>query len=489
MSHTPLFLASGARDPDAVTVASTGSAHARPSSPAHNADPDGVTAFSSLPEESIEGQNGLIKHIMLNDRRRVLTLDTAGEVVMWDLVRCAPVQCFGKRHLEEIAAQVNTTESVSNWCGVDTRTGRLACVLEEKHCFDAETYADELEPAPALDFRDDQRINLGKWVLRYLFANLVDEELRRDDAYRRGASQVVREEQARLQRANAPASIQLPSSATSAWHDAADTPRASDTTHQPPFTPGLAIGIATPAVPVPSPASAHLAGAGLASPAEEASEPDRRMSHVSQPRSSTDRSQDYFSAIPSVLGPTSHTAVTDGHEDRSAAAQSALADADRDNHTGSLFGKKFRMSFGGKKAGRTSSVAEAGKPNPDRTDDLEHADLGGDEERQIEDNLFGVVQEIRHVYQRQLREQASHGGGGEALALAPGITPSMPLETPVLQPPAATTVIIQEDRPDSGGVADLYRGTVASLGREADIVEKAAPMWLGRLLLWVRALS
>jgi WD repeat-containing protein 48 len=45
----------------------------------------------SLPDHSIEGQNGLIKHHLLNDRRRVLTLDTAGEVMLWDLLQVS--QC------------------------------------------------------------------------------------------------------------------------------------------------------------------------------------------------------------------------------------------------------------------------------------------------------------------------------------------------------------------------------------------------------------
>lgn len=44
-------------------------------------------AINTAPEYSIEGQNGLIKHHMLSDRRRVLTQDTAGEVVMWDLLK------------------------------------------------------------------------------------------------------------------------------------------------------------------------------------------------------------------------------------------------------------------------------------------------------------------------------------------------------------------------------------------------------------------
>ena len=68
-----------------------------------------------------------------------------------------PIQSFGKRHLEDVMPEVNTTESVANWCGVDTRTGRLACVLEENHCFDAEVYADEIDLENAHEFRDDQR--------------------------------------------------------------------------------------------------------------------------------------------------------------------------------------------------------------------------------------------------------------------------------------------------------------------------------------------
>lgn len=49
-------------------------------------DPE-VKPIYHLPAETIEGQFGLLKHKLLNDRRRVLTLDTAGEVVMWDLIK------------------------------------------------------------------------------------------------------------------------------------------------------------------------------------------------------------------------------------------------------------------------------------------------------------------------------------------------------------------------------------------------------------------
>ena len=68
-----------------------------------------------------------------------------------------PVQSFGKRHLEDVTPEVNTMESVANWCGVDTRTGRLAVILEENYCFDAEVYADEVTLDEAISFREDQR--------------------------------------------------------------------------------------------------------------------------------------------------------------------------------------------------------------------------------------------------------------------------------------------------------------------------------------------
>ena len=51
-----------------------------------------------LPEETIEGQFGLLKHKLLNDRRRVLTLDTAGDVLLWDLIQVGnPPQMPGRR--------------------------------------------------------------------------------------------------------------------------------------------------------------------------------------------------------------------------------------------------------------------------------------------------------------------------------------------------------------------------------------------------------
>ena len=52
---------------------------------------------------------------------------------------------------------INTPESIAHWCSVDTRTGRLACILEENICFEAELYADELIECQGGPYKDDQR--------------------------------------------------------------------------------------------------------------------------------------------------------------------------------------------------------------------------------------------------------------------------------------------------------------------------------------------
>lgn len=116
-----------------------------------------VEPIYHLPEETIEGHFGLVKHKLLNDRRRVLTLDTAGDVLMWDLIQCRPIKSFGKRHLEDVEPEVNTREAVAPWCSIDISSGNLTVVLEPYNCFDAEMYADELVLDEPVDFREDQR--------------------------------------------------------------------------------------------------------------------------------------------------------------------------------------------------------------------------------------------------------------------------------------------------------------------------------------------
>jgi len=325
------------------------------------------------------------------------------------------------------------------------------------------------------------QVNLGKWILRYLFANLVEEEVKRDEVYRENLLATA-QNPGRLRRNNTPLVLHLPALRTQGLVDGdtddgfAITPRAINGHVHNAMTPGLTIGVATPFPGGPNPTIS--ANNPIAKTSGEGSAHEKKASHASQPRNSIEKPEDYFSTMPppqsasdNAKGPT-----TPGDDSLDAATHSPV-DAEKEEKPkegSSLFGKKFRMNFP-KKLGRTSVDA---KP-PVVDEKSEGSEKSEDrEEKFIQDNFFGAIQKIRHDYDEQLQTNTT-----EPLSL--GITPSTPSEAPGLRLPPYTSVIIQEDRPESGGVADLYRGTVSSVGYDADFIEQTGPMWLGDLLLRV----
>jgi WD repeat-containing protein 48 len=75
-------------DPERATIYSSVSGR-KPAELITNEELGDVLPIYSLPQETIEGQLGVIKHLMLNDRKRTLTQDTAGEVLLWDLLKAS----------------------------------------------------------------------------------------------------------------------------------------------------------------------------------------------------------------------------------------------------------------------------------------------------------------------------------------------------------------------------------------------------------------
>ena len=318
-------------------------------------------------------------------------------------------------------------------------------------------------------------VNLGKWVLRYLFANLVNEEIRRDEIYRTRLPTTSHQTNG-LYRDGAPLLTHRPlTRRPDLDKDREDsesviTPRAVNGQYPAP-TPGLGIGIATPGTV----ATNHniLVQNHLPSTIEEGSTLEKRKSLSGNTRTSGD----YFSSNPTPqLSQPMNGRVSDGSSAEAPleTVPQSPSEPEKDTKSGSIFGKKFRMSFP-KKLGRSSAEAK-----PAAVDDKsETSDRSSEKEDKVfEDNFTGSLQKIRQEYDEQLQ----HPMAGP---IQSGINPSLPNETPVLKPPSLTTIIIQEDRPESGGVADLYQGTVRSVGEDADLIEKAAPSWLGDLLLRV----
>jgi WD repeat-containing protein 48 len=483
---------------DTSTMYSAASAR-KASEPLGDGDAGAVVPYRSLPDHTIEGQHGLIKHVTLNDRRRVLTLDTASEVVMWDLLQCIPVKSFGKRHLDEVLNEVNTTETVANWCAVDTRTGCLTCVLEENICFDAEMYADELSIEEQIDFREDQRINLGKWILRYLFSNLIDEEIKRDETYRRA---LLDSKTQGIGRAGAPTNIQMPNAGLSSWLDTSSTPTSASTLkaangfHFPLHTPGLNIGLATPA-PLPQlPPSLVMPPSTLSPTAEEGG--GSQQGHARTP--SDRHSSDYFSSQPNAgagapvtPGGTANgqlAAPSETATDQTPTTPDATVPETPSQEKTGMFGKKMWKNFGMKSLKKTQTKDVNPAPVEERSEDSDSRS-SKTEDRIIEDNFLGAIQKIRLEYDNDLQAMERNEKRGEksegTKKLESKIQPSLPNDTPVLKPPGNTILLIQEDRVNSGGVADLFEGTVGGLGSQADLIERVAPVWLADVLLKVRS--
>ncbi|KAG8527502.1 uncharacterized protein KY384_007654 [Bacidia gigantensis] len=461
------------RDMDVATIYS--SISARKASEAFiDHELGNLVPYHELPAETIEGQHGLIKHVLLNDRRRVLTLDTAGEVTLWDLISCKSIKSFGKRHLDEVRPEVDTVESIVNWCAVDTRTGRLAVVLDKNDCFDAEAYADELGLENSEYFREDQRINLGKWVLRYLFAKLIEEETEKDLEYR---MQLVPNASSfntdNLISTRPP--IRLPGSPptlTSGMNqDDAVTPKAINGISS---TSATSIGTSAPQSNGMVVNSTSQMVANGTSTIEEASKLEKQPSQASAIRGSMDRPADLLpnDLQANVKVEDQAKALTSPAEANESSATVSSND-NKDERPGStLFGKKFRMNFPRKLARSSVEVKPAVVDEKS-----EESDRFEDKDEKSSDSYFlGTILGIKKDYEVQLHDFPNQ----EVIS---GISPSTEHDTPRLKHPPYTTVIIQEETPEAGGVADIYRGTVSSVGSDAHMIERRAPSWLGDVLL------
>ena len=134
-----------------------------------------------MPEFVLVGGSGLVRAILLSNRVHALTVDTAGVVAVWDIVRAVCVgqfaredvlhavnvhnntggggstshpqggekvyACSPREALDLVRERIDGEAFVMPWSFVDTSMGVLNVHLDE-HAFDAELYADELGLPP-----------------------------------------------------------------------------------------------------------------------------------------------------------------------------------------------------------------------------------------------------------------------------------------------------------------------------------------------------
>ncbi|KAJ4719586.1 WD repeat-containing protein [Melia azedarach] len=120
------------------------------------------------PNFSIPGIPGIVQHEILNNRRHVLTKDTAGSVKLWEITRGVVVEDYGKVSFEEKKEQLFEMVSIPAWFTVDTRLGSLSVHLDTPQCFSAEMYSADLQIAGK---PEDDKVNLARETLKGLLAH------------------------------------------------------------------------------------------------------------------------------------------------------------------------------------------------------------------------------------------------------------------------------------------------------------------------------
>ncbi|XP_015060688.1 WD repeat-containing protein 48 [Solanum pennellii] len=120
------------------------------------------------PSLSIPGTPGIVQHEILNNRRHVLTKDTAGTVKLWEITRGTVIHNYGEVSFEKKKEELFEMVSIPAWFTVDTKLGNLSVHLDTPQCFSAEMYSADLH-IPGKP--EDDKVNLARETLKGLLAH------------------------------------------------------------------------------------------------------------------------------------------------------------------------------------------------------------------------------------------------------------------------------------------------------------------------------
>ncbi|XP_035658852.1 WD repeat-containing protein 48-like isoform X1 [Branchiostoma floridae] len=118
------------------------------------------------PEGTVKGGPSITQYYILNDKRHILSRDTNGHVVLWDVLKACKVEDLGKADLEEEIKARSKMVYVPNWFSVDLKTGMLCIHLDESDCFAAWVSAKDV--GFGSNDGSDPKLNFGGLLLQAL---------------------------------------------------------------------------------------------------------------------------------------------------------------------------------------------------------------------------------------------------------------------------------------------------------------------------------
>lgn len=469
------------------------------------------------PNDVIQGTHGLVRCMILNDRIHALTIDTAGEVAVWDLVRgtCEGVysgdsigiasnasssSAAGGRErertpleaLETVQERIEGEAMCPTWCTVDTRIGHLTVHLVENRAFDAEIYVDDTDFVDTKTYPEDHKVNIGKWVLTNIFAGVVRAELGSlqqqaasappnpppDAESTPAGTASPTTNPVSLVRGSAPTHINLtPASEGRRLRSASDLSNVVRTPGhhalgRPAMTPAILMDLPGPETRTSSTSSGQVT-------------PNRSTSGQHPPTSTTMGLNKISALTPIPASPTAATtpgasttvartpSTTTGKDSadyftnvKGRARSGSVANDSQDEGAGGATPGGFmgRLKNFGKSSKRPVSADATAAAIP------EHADATPAPDAEASGTSL----------------RAQHLKALNAILSQP-LAPTPALEAPPLQLPPETAVMISEETPDAGGWTGIYTSVVSTLQDDLESFEMAAPIWLLELLLLNKA--
>ncbi|KAH6935123.1 hypothetical protein HPB50_003451 [Hyalomma asiaticum] len=100
-------------------------------------DCDILVPLSQKPQASIKGNPSIRHYAVLNDKRYIITKDTAGNVAVWDVLHACKVEDLGAADFESEVKKRFKMVFVPNWFSVDLKMGMLCLHLDDPDCFTA----------------------------------------------------------------------------------------------------------------------------------------------------------------------------------------------------------------------------------------------------------------------------------------------------------------------------------------------------------------
>lgn len=465
------------------------------------------TPLRSAPDDVIRGRSGLVRAELLNDRRTVISLDTQNEVAVWDIILGSCIGRFPKHEvhkrplsmvsesstvsegsmqaaagmtggdiLENIRNQIEGEALVQSWCSVECRTGLLTVHIEQGRAFDAEVYLDEAGVAPKPEYRVDQRLNLGKWVLRNLFEPFLQEEAKIQMRRNRSGSTATSGGAPSLRSNDSVEELSMRSSGAGPGRgpshislpDAAEAQAAG-------FSTALATPAMTPAVlPDQSDLASQLAGprlmpstAALAHLSPIPQSPSGANTVPATPSSTVQRNEgDYFSRPRTTSeAPPLPSAASGLPTPKASNGVAPLPSVPVSASPATKLSKMSRFKSFGK---RDTSKKDLAGPDASTS-------LGGPEDdgailaqKTAEaDDKDSHLTPLEKLQQAVLRAIFSHP-----------LQPTPWHETPLIRFGADLPLMIEEESHDAGAWATVFRSTQSMMLTELSLLEMVMPPWL-----------